>query len=121
MQLTLDGHVVVFHDSSLLRLCGVEGRIQDLLYADLPPLLVPDTLCSSVAVTENPASSRIPLLLEVFQEFPHYPMQIDVKNGCERLVTLVGGYILEYERAQYTVWYVNNTIDDAMYCLLSSL
>lgn len=104
VQLTRDGHVVVFHDSSLDRLCGVEGRIQDFLFEDLPPLLIPDALCDVSDISGKSASTRIPLLLEVLNEFPQYPMQIDVKGGCEKLVTLVGGYILDYGRAHCTVW-----------------
>jgi glycerophosphoryl diester phosphodiesterase len=104
VQLTLDGHVVIFHDSSLQRLCGVPGRIQDLLYSDLPPLLVPTSLSSLVAVTSDPASTRIPLLLDLLAVLPLYPMQIDVKDASEHLVKLVGSYILQHKRAEYTVW-----------------
>lgn len=107
VQLTRDGHVVVFHDASLLRMCGVQGRIQDFTYENLPPLLVPEGLSSAPSVALDPAeATRIPLLLEVLEEFPHYPMQIDVKNGCAQLVSLVGGYIRQFNREQFTVWYV---------------
>ena len=104
MQETRDGKVVIFHDQSLMRLCGVEGSIEDYLYEELPSLCVPDSLCSVVDVASNPDSIRIPLLVEVLREFPDYPMQIDVKNGSEDLVKLVGEMILKYDRAHITVW-----------------
>lgn len=35
IQLTKDGKVVVFHDDTLTRVCGVEGRIEDYTYQQL--------------------------------------------------------------------------------------
>lgn len=104
VQLTRDGHVVVCHDDCLLRLCGVNKCIRDICYSDLPPLLIPEFLKCNEAVVKDPDSTRIPLLIEVLDEFPSYPMQIDVKNGSDKLVSMVGDYILKYNRAKFTVW-----------------
>ena len=35
VQLTRDGQVVVFHDDTLGRVCGVEGRVDDYTFAEL--------------------------------------------------------------------------------------
>jgi len=53
VQLTRDGHVVVFHDATLDRVCGVEGRVDELTYGELCKL----RLCGS--------EYGIPLLSEV--------------------------------------------------------
>lgn len=51
--LSKDGQVVVFHDNTLNRVCGVEGKIEELDYADLQKL----SLCGT--------EERIPLFSEV--------------------------------------------------------
>lgn len=101
VQLTRDDQVVICHDDSLRRVCGVDVRIQDLAYDELPPLVIPDAMISDGV---SPDSTRIPLLLELLDEFPQYPMQIDVKSGGEKLVRMVGNYIKEYRREKFTVW-----------------
>ena len=35
VHLTADGHLAVFHDHSLARMCGVEGQVEDLTAAEL--------------------------------------------------------------------------------------
>jgi len=51
--LSRDGQVVVFHDSTLSRICGLEGKIEDFDYADLQKL----SLCGT--------EERIPLFSDV--------------------------------------------------------
>ena len=41
VHLTRDKKVVVFHDGDLLRMTGVKGHVNNVNYADLPPLLLP--------------------------------------------------------------------------------
>jgi hypothetical protein len=60
--------------------------IKDYTYSELPPLLIPEKLRDKKEVTDDPDSIRIPLLRDLFNEFPQYPMQIDVKEGCEEMV-----------------------------------
>ena len=50
VQLSKDGQVVVFHDATLQRVCGVEGRVDEKTYAELSQL----SLCGT--------GSGIPLL-----------------------------------------------------------
>ncbi|KAJ3150580.1 Lysophospholipase D gdpd1 [Geranomyces variabilis] len=103
--LTKDDKVVVFHDMSLSRMCGVEGKaIGDYEYNDLPPLVVQPALKATGFEARHPDDTRIPLLEELLDEFPHYPMQIDVKRGSERLVQKLGTMIRQRNKQQSTVW-----------------
>ncbi|KAJ3417449.1 hypothetical protein HDV05_003313 [Chytridiales sp. JEL 0842] len=103
--MTKDGHPVVFHDSDLGRLCGIpDKKISQYNYKDLPPLLIPEKLKDVTEVIEDPESRRIPLLKELLDEFPKYPMQIDVKEGSEEMVIKVGNLIRAYSRESQTVW-----------------
>lgn len=104
VQLTKDGHVVVFHDNTLERMCGVVGKISDYNYNDLPDLLIPVDLMNNPLVTKDPDSTKIPLFSKLLDEFPLYPMQIDVKHGNEELVVKVGNLIKSLKREHLTVW-----------------
>eukprot|EP00842_Homolaphlyctis_polyrhiza_P000520 jgi/Hompol1/1469/HPOL_000345-RA len=107
VQLTRDGHVVIFHDDTLERMCGpsFKGRsIPEFDLAQLPPLLIPEKLKHLPHVVNNPESTRIPLLFELLSEFPQYPMQIDVKRGSEELVLKVGNLLQQFNRQDKTVW-----------------
>jgi hypothetical protein len=55
-------------------------------------------------VIDDPDSYKIPLLSTLLNEFPQYPMQIDVKSGSEELVIKVGKMIEELSRESVTVW-----------------
>ena len=66
VQLTKDGQLVVHHDGSLLRVCGVDKLLREVSYADLP--LLPD-------------GSRIPLFSEVLSMVDgRAPMIVEVKH-----------------------------------------
>lgn len=57
VQLSKDGQVVVFHDDTLNRVCGVDARVDELTYEELKKL----SLCG----TEH----RIPLFTEVLETY----------------------------------------------------
>ncbi len=67
IQRTRDGRLVVFHDASLKRMCGREGRIQDMTFAELSKLTLAGTdegipLFEDVlGITEG----RVPLIVEL--------------------------------------------------------
>ena len=103
LQLTKDRKIVIFHDNDLKRLCGVNAKISDFNYEDLPKLLVPDHLKGVVDVDDED-TTKIPLFEKLLDEYPQYPMQIDVKRGPEELVLRVGNLILELNRQSKTVW-----------------
>jgi hypothetical protein len=104
LQLTKDGKIVIFHDKTLERVCGVFGKISDYCYNDLPPIKIPEHLLDNAKVTKDPESTKIPLFETLLSEFPMYPMQIDVKYGPEELVVRVGNMIKQFNRERFTVW-----------------
>jgi len=66
VQLTRDGRLVVHHDGSLKRVCGVDKLVREVDYADLP--LLPD-------------GSRIPLFSEVLSMVDgRAPIIVEVKH-----------------------------------------
>ena len=70
IQLSKDGEVVVFHDDTLPRVCGVEGRVDAYTLAELREM----RLCGT--------DERIPLLSEVFEVVAgRSPFIIELKTG----------------------------------------
>ena len=64
---TRDGHVVVFHDDTLVRMCGVEGKIEDKTLAELRELRLKGTDQQIPTLQEMLAlvDGRVPLLVEL--------------------------------------------------------
>ncbi|KAI9344014.1 PLC-like phosphodiesterase [Obelidium mucronatum] len=90
---TKDGQIVVFHDHTIERVCGIkEKAVSDYNYTDLPRLLIPDCLKSIEAtLNDDPDATRIPLLEEVLEEHP-------------MCVIKVGNMLRKFNRTHLTVW-----------------
>lgn len=93
VQLTKDGRLVVHHDGSLKRVCGVDRNIRDLTYQELCAIPLPDgsrvPLFSEVLALVN---GRAPIIVEV----KHYGGA--AKNAAaalEQLKTYSGPYCVE--------------------------
>ena len=71
VQLSKDGQVVVFHDDTLDRVCGVKGNVGDYDYAELKKM----SLCET--------TERIPLFSEVLDIFRDKggPLIVELKTG----------------------------------------
>ena len=87
VQLSKDGQVVVFHDDTLDRVCGVLGRVDEFSYAELQQM----RLCG----TEH----TIPLFSQVLDTFRgRGPLIVELKTGrrnkelCEKTYALLEGY-----------------------------
>lgn len=87
VQLSKDGQVVVFHDDTLDRVCGVTGRVDERTYEGLLKL----RLCGT--------QYRIPLLQEVLDTVRGAgPMIVELKTGrhnkelCEKTYALLKNY-----------------------------
>ncbi|EKC67601.1 glycerophosphoryl diester phosphodiesterase, partial [human gut metagenome] len=67
VHLTADDQLVVFHDDTLERMCGVPGVIDDFTLAELRALHLGDTDCVIPTFAEalEALGGRVPLLLEV--------------------------------------------------------
>ena len=87
VQLTRDGQVVVFHDNTLERMCGVPQRIDELDLAKLREL----RLCNT--------EERIPLFSDVLETVSgRVPIIVELKNVpqnrelCEKTLALIESY-----------------------------
>ena len=90
VQLTRDGKLVVHHDGSLKRVCGVDKQVHDVNYADLPPL---------------PDGSKIPLFTEVLAMVDgRAPIIVEVKhNGGSAKNAAAAWEILKTYKGPYCV------------------
>lgn len=52
----------------------------------------------------KPEERKIPLLKDVFEEFPNFPVNIDIKMNDDKLIEKVSELIKLYNRHEYTVW-----------------
>lgn len=91
VQLSKDGEVVVFHDDTLERVCGVEARVDETDYDKLREM----PLCGT--------EQRIPHLGEVLELVDgSVPLIVELKNGkrnaelCEKTYALLQGYKGDY-------------------------
>lgn len=87
VQLSKDGEVVVFHDDTLDRVCGVHARVDEKTWAELQEL----RLCGT--------EYGIPLFSEVLKTVHgRGPLIVELKNGrrnrelCEKTYALLTGY-----------------------------
>ena len=70
VQRTRDGRIVVFHDDSLQRACGVDGAVRDFTFEELQALPLFGT------------EARIPLFSEVLKVFDgRQPLIVELKYG----------------------------------------
>ena len=67
VQSTKDGHVVIFHDSTLKRMAGINKQIKDLMLEEVKGI-------------ELINGGRIPLLSEALDSFPDLRFNIDIKT-----------------------------------------
>ncbi|MDO4815521.1 MAG: glycerophosphodiester phosphodiesterase family protein [Bacillota bacterium] len=91
VQLSRDGEVVVFHDDTLNRVCGVDSRVDEKTYAELKEM----SLCGT--------EETVPLFSEVLKTVRgRGPLIVELKNGrsnkelCEKTYALLKDYNGEY-------------------------
>ena len=87
VHLSRDGQVVVFHDDTLERVCGVSGRVEDYTFQELQQF----RLCGT--------EERIPLFSEVLGVIRgRGPIILELKDGpnnrelCRKTLGLLNGY-----------------------------
>lgn len=87
IQPTKDGHVVVFHDADLSRMCGVKGRVCDMTLSELRELRLKDTgeVIPTLSEVLRLVRGRVPLLIEIKGELPD-------ERFCQRTVALLDSY-----------------------------
>ncbi|XP_036613752.1 lysophospholipase D GDPD1 [Trichosurus vulpecula] len=102
--ITKDEQVVVSHDGNLKRSTGINVNISDLKYCELPPYLGKLEVTFQKGSQSEGEDKRIPLLKEVFEAFPHTPVNIDIKVNNNLLIKKVSELITQYKREHLTVW-----------------
>ena len=104
VQLTKDGVPVIFHDYTLERMCGVEGRLSELCFKELQKLTLLNTsekiptLAEFLAVT----AGRVPLLVELKIE----KKDLSVCSAAQSLLDdYQGPYCIESFNPLALIWY----------------
>ena len=94
------------HDHSISNITGLDIAVEDINYSEIP--LSRDVVGVNMGFQEYKLQSeddgRIPLLKDVFKDYPDMPMNIDLKGGSDELVQAVYDLIVEYQRADITYW-----------------
>lgn len=89
IHVTADGEVVVFHDNTLDRMCGVSGKIEEMTLAELRKLRLLDT------------NERIPTLKECLEVIDgRVPLLIEFKCetlNCNKLCEAANKILSEYK------------------------
>ena len=87
LQFSKDEQIVVFHDDTLNRVCGIDGRVDDYTYEELLNFRLHDT------------QERIPLFSEVLETVDgRVPLLVEFKNGpknnllCEKTLPMLRAY-----------------------------
>lgn len=73
IQITKDGRIVVFHDDTMKRMCGNEGKISDYTYEELQQFHLGDSTEKIPLLREvlQTVDGRVPLLVEIkIRDFP---------------------------------------------------
>ncbi|CAI2374041.1 unnamed protein product [Moneuplotes crassus] len=106
IRLTKDKRPVVCHDENLQRLCGIDKKVQDFTYSQLPKLQekVEIHFSSLTYQTTEEDDRQIPLLEDVMKAFPNTPFNMELKVNDQELKVEVLKLIRKYKREQLTIW-----------------
>ena len=107
VQLTKDNKVIVFHDDSLFRMCGIEKTINEMTYNELSNLRLLGTEEKIPLLTEvlEIIAGRVPLIIEI--KLPN----IDAKVCSyinDILLSYTGSYCIESFNPLVLRWYKKN-------------
>lgn len=113
VNMTRDGQIVLMHDQTVDRTTNGTGKISDLTLAEIQALEV------GVNWTNDGSSYpyqgkglRVSTLAEVFEAFPEYPMNIEIKQGEPSMAVELCDLIKGYGREEWVL--VASFHDDAM-------
>ena len=89
IHLSKDGEVVVFHDDDLKRMCGVDGKVEEMTLSELKELRLNGTDEQIPTLREclDAVAGRVPLLIE-FKSFSSEGS----KALCEKADAILSGY-----------------------------
>lgn len=118
VHLTKDKKVVVAHDIELKRVTGMGGKICDLNYEDLPKLKndIEVTFSKSLISHNLEGPQRMPLLEDIFINFPTMPVNIDIKDNDDELIDQTVELVEKYKHEKLVVWGNSNSkVIDKLY------
>ncbi len=103
LQMTKDGHIVLFHDKETERITGVEKEIQNLTLEEVQILNAGYnfTIGSSFPYRETPI--EIPTLDEVCKAFPKIKLLLDVHTNNVMIINTVISIVERYRMAKQIV------------------
>lgn len=107
IHLTKDGEVVVFHDDTLKRMCGVDGTVEDKTLAELKELHLLDTDMQIPTLKEclDTVECRVPLLIE----FKTNKNTAALCKAADRILEDYNGrYMIQSFYPQVLLWYRKN-------------
>lgn len=110
VQRTRDGQIVIFHDESMLRVCGVDKHIRDYSYAELAafPLFVGEHRIPLFSDALTAVAGRVPLIVEL----KYGPDWIPLCEETLRLLRAAGGaYCVESFHPRIVRWFRRNAPD----------
>lgn len=105
LHLTKDGNVVVFHDSSLKRMCGSEKKINDLTLKEIKEfhLLQSSETIPTLSECLDAVAGKVPLLIEFKMERNN--TKALCKAADEILSHYQGDYLIQSFYPQVVRWY----------------
>lgn len=104
VQLTKDDHLVVFHDATLKRMCGVEGNVWDYTLEELQRFYLKKSKETIPAFKDvlKLVNGRVPLIVEYKMD---RPLTKVCKLGDELLQSYQGVYCIESFHPFAVMWY----------------
>ena len=88
VRMTADGHLVIMHDDSLLRMCGTDRRVSQMTLHELQPFYLDGTKEKIPLLKDvlKLVDGKVPLLIEIKAD--HF----EQKKLCPRLWSFLSGY-----------------------------
>lgn len=112
IHITADGQIVVFHDDTLLRLCGVDKKVEDLTLAQIKSLCLGDSAEKIPTLQEclDTINGRVPLLIEFkCSDIIHCK---ELCTAAEAILSHYNGkYIIQSFYPTVLYWYRKNKKD----------
>ena len=104
VRLTKDGRVVVFHDKSLKRMCGIDSEISEFTYKQLSAFKLKDTneKIPLLSQTLKLVKGRVPLLIEIKGEQGLFDLE---KRTYHLLKKYDGDYAVQSFSLLSMIWF----------------
>ena len=111
IHLTADGEVVVFHDDTAARMCGVDRKIEDMTLAEIKELRLGHTAEMIPTLQEclDLVDGKVPLLIEFKCDFSNYRALCEAANRI--LSDYHGKYLMQSFFPYAVQWYKKNRPD----------